>query len=100
MDALMRRPDLPEPARLHLHYALGKALGDQGAWQASFAHYAEGARLRRRRTPYDPAAMTALVERSRALFTPGFFAARAGQGAQAPDPIFIVGLPRPGSIWA
>jgi hypothetical protein len=29
--------------------------------------------------------------------TAEFFAARAGVGASAPDPIFIVGLPRSGS---
>jgi hypothetical protein len=38
-----------------------------------------------------------LVQRSKALFTPEFFARRRGLGAPAPDPIFIVGLPRAGS---
>jgi hypothetical protein len=37
------------------------------------------------------------VRRARALFTPQFFAARAGWGCSAPDPIFVVGLPRSGS---
>ena len=37
------------------------------------------------------------VARVKALYTPAFFAARAGQGCPAPDPIFIVGLPRSGS---
>jgi hypothetical protein len=37
------------------------------------------------------------MRRSRALFTPAFFAERAGHGSAAPDPIFIVGLPRAGS---
>jgi hypothetical protein len=37
------------------------------------------------------------VQRSRALFSSEFFAARSGWGAPAPDPIFIVGLPRSGS---
>src|SRR5690606_15641096 len=35
--------------------------------------------------------------RSKALFTREFFAERAGSGCPAPDPIFIVGLPRAGS---
>ena len=34
---------------------------------------------------------------AKALFTPAFLAGRAGQGCPAPDPIFIVGLPRSGS---
>jgi len=37
------------------------------------------------------------MDRSRALFTPSFFAARAGAGSPDPAPIFIVGLPRAGS---
>jgi Sulfotransferase family len=37
------------------------------------------------------------VRRSKALYTPEFFAARAGAGAAASDAIFIVGLPRAGS---
>jgi hypothetical protein len=38
-----------------------------------------------------------LVRRSKALLDTDFFSQRAGFGAQAPDPIFIVGLPRAGS---
>ena len=35
--------------------------------------------------------------RLRARFTSAFFAQRAGGGSEAPDPIFVVGLPRSGS---
>ena len=31
------------------------------------------------------------------MFTPELFAARAGQGCPAPDPVFVVGMPRAGS---
>ena len=37
------------------------------------------------------------MRRSKELFSADFFQARAGYGAAAPDPIFIVGLPRAGS---
>jgi hypothetical protein len=37
------------------------------------------------------------VERSRQILTADFFAARRGYGADAPDPILIVGMPRAGS---
>ena len=37
------------------------------------------------------------MRRSKAFFTPALFAERAGEGCAAPDPIFIVGLPRSGS---
>jgi tetratricopeptide (TPR) repeat protein len=81
----------------HLHFALGKALEDSGRWEPSFAHYAEGNRLRREMIDYDPEEISGHVRRSQALFTPDFFAARAGHGSDAPDPIFILGMPRAGS---
>jgi tetratricopeptide (TPR) repeat protein len=95
-DALAR-PDLAADDRLHLHYAFGKALEDRRDYEASFAHYARGAELRRAETPYDPEATTAQMRRSKALFTREVFAARAGAGSTSEAPIFIVGLPRSGS---
>ena len=83
--------------RLHLHYALGKASEDAGDYAASFEHYAQGARLRREDVPYDADLTTSQMRRAKALFTTPFFAARAGRGSPAPDPIFVVGLPRSGS---
>jgi len=83
--------------RFHFEFALGKALEDAAGYEASFRHYAEGNRLRRQQLRYDADENRAFVERSMALFTPQFFAARAGFGCTAPDPIFIVGLPRSGS---
>ena len=83
--------------RLHFHYALGKALEDRGDYAESFRHYAEGARLRRAERPYDAAEGHDQMLRSKALFSEAFFAERAGGGSSAPDPIFIVGLPRAGS---
>ena len=65
--------------------------------QESFAHYLEGNRLRRQMIRYDADENAAHVERSIKLFTREFFAERAGMGCQAPDPIFVVGLPRSGS---
>jgi hypothetical protein len=47
--------------------------------------------------PYSADDNAAFVQRSKAVFTPEFFAARAGGGAPARDPIFIVGMPRAGS---
>ena len=83
--------------RFHLHFALGKALEDAGLWERSFGHYAEGNRLRRLRIDYAADETSDLVARSKALFTPTFFAERAGQGADAADPIFVLGMPRSGS---
>jgi tetratricopeptide (TPR) repeat protein len=97
MQQQLARADLSGEDRYHFHFALGKAFEDARDFEASFRHYAEGNRLRRAAIHYDAERTTASVERSRALFTAGFFASRAGSGAAEPDPIFIVGLPRSGS---
>jgi tetratricopeptide (TPR) repeat protein len=91
------RGDLSADDRLHLHYALGKALEDKGDYAASFEHYASGARLRRAETVYSADDNHAQMLRSKRLFTPGFFADREGQGCPSREPIFILGLPRSGS---
>ena len=97
MRAALDDAALPLEDRYHLHFALGKALEDAGDYDASFSDYARGNALRRSELRYDGDEVGAHVARSRALFTPEFFAARAGSGCAAPDPIFVVGLPRAGS---
>ena len=97
MQAQAAREDLGDTDRLQFEFALGKALEDAGDFEASFAHYAHGNALRRAQVRYDPDASTRFMERTRKLYTREFFGAREGCGAQAPDPIFIVGLPRSGS---
>ena len=83
--------------RFHFEFSLGKALEDAGEYAESFEHYREGNHLRRQMIRYDADENHAHVERSKRLFTAEFFAERAGFGNPAPDPIFVVGLPRSGS---
>jgi tetratricopeptide (TPR) repeat protein len=97
MQAQLAQAKLTDDDRLQFHFALGKAFEDAGQFAESFQHYAEGNRIRREGVGYDADWNSEQVRRAKALFTPEFFAARAGQGAQAPDPIFVVGLPRSGS---
>ena len=80
-----------------LHFALGRAFEDMGAYETSFRHFSEGNRIRRAELAYDPQTLTDETRRSAALFTPAFFAERDGQGCVATDPIFILGMPRAGS---
>lgn len=89
--------ELDNHERLHFHFASGKALEDAGQFAASFADYAEGNRLRRNEIHYDAAENAARLRRSRTLYTSAFLNERSGFGCDAPDPIFIVGLPRSGS---
>jgi predicted Zn-dependent protease len=97
MRAVLERKELADEDRLHFEFALGKTLEDAKSYAESFAHYAAGNALRRKSHPYSADDTTDLVRRSKELFTAEFFAARVRWGCPAPDPIFIVGLPRAGS---
>ena len=97
MRAALNAPNASADDRFHLHFALAKALDDQGDHPAAFDHYRDANRLRRELLPYRAQDTTAQVERLIATFTPTFFADRVGMGCRSCDPIFVVGLPRAGS---
>ena len=97
IEARRARPDLDPDARSLLCFSLAKAREDEGDDAEAFAGYLEANTLQRTLRPYDAEATHAYAQRAKALFTADFFAARAGWGAPAADPIFIVGLPRSGS---
>ncbi|HEY5721898.1 MAG TPA: sulfotransferase [Allosphingosinicella sp.] len=97
MEQALEQPGLSDEDRLHLHFALGKAHEDQGDAGRAFDHYAVGNSIRRKTNNYDPNEIDDHVKRSIAFFTPEFFGAREGRGCAAPDPIFILGMPRAGS---
>lgn len=96
MEAALGQEIATEDA-FHLHFALGKAWGDRKSPDDSFRHYAAGNDLRSRELAYDPDTTTRQVDRMIEVLTPEFLATRAGAGDPAPDPVFILGLPRAGS---
>jgi tetratricopeptide (TPR) repeat protein len=81
----------------HLHFALGKAREDRGAYDNAFEHYARGNALRRQTVRWDAEEHHRNTCRLRDFFTREFLAERAGQGCPSAEPIFVVGLPRSGS---
>lgn len=93
----LARTDLKGENRGLFCFALGKALEDEGSYEESFQLYRSGNELVRALNSYKATDTTDMVRRSKALFTPEFFAAHEGMGSDSPDPIFIVGLPRSGS---
>ena len=97
MEAALAGGAVAKEDRFHLDFALGKALEDRGQAGAAFAHYAAGNALRKTELDYDADETTRLVDRLIELCTPEFFAQRAGQGCDAPDPVFVLGMPRAGS---
>ncbi|MBU6207961.1 MAG: sulfotransferase, partial [Alphaproteobacteria bacterium] len=97
MRAQEARTDVAEIDRVHLAFALGKALEDARDYEQSWHYYAQGNALQRQNSKYRPEIMETNTRLQRQVCTPAFFAARHGWGDPAPDPIFIVGLPRAGS---
>ncbi|HZD54127.1 MAG TPA: tetratricopeptide repeat protein, partial [Woeseiaceae bacterium] len=63
MRAQAERSDVGQTDRVHLHFAIGKALEDRQAFAESFAQYAEGNRLRREMLRYDPDELAGHVAR-------------------------------------
>jgi tetratricopeptide (TPR) repeat protein len=83
--------------RFHLCFALGKALEDNHDYAESFRYYEMGNGLKRTESKYHPGIIENNTRRQIEVCTAEFFSSRRGWGAQNPDPIFIVGLPRSGS---
>ncbi len=82
---------------IHLRFALGKALEDREQWAGSFEQYERGNSIKRGQIDYSADRMKAEFDRQMEFFS----ADRAEQllqgGHEAPDPVFVVGLPRAGS---
>ena len=97
MKQQLQSADLAFMDRVHLHFGLGKALEDRGDHEKSFGHYDAGNNLKRAQTRYSADAMSAELAKQRQVCTADLFERHAGDGHPAPDPIFILGLPRAGS---
>jgi predicted Zn-dependent protease len=97
MEAALKREQATTDDRVNLGFALGKAYEDHAEYSKSFEHYAEGNRLRRGQITYRAEDTTRIVERSKEVYTRELFARRGSCGSPAPDPIFVLGLPRAGS---
>ncbi|MFQ5608646.1 MAG: sulfotransferase [Woeseiaceae bacterium] len=97
MLEIEQSPDLQHIDRVYLNFALGKAFEDQKDYESSFRHYEKGNQLKKSRSRYDARKMTAELRAQQEVCTREFFEQRSGVGHDAPDPIFVVGLPRAGS---
>lgn len=97
MHSMIDAGGLTPVDEIHLRFALGKALEDRQQWADSFKHYAQGNAIKRAGVDYSAERMQADFERQKAFFTPDRADELIEGGFDAPDPIFIVGLPRAGS---
>jgi tetratricopeptide (TPR) repeat protein len=83
--------------RYHLCFALGKALEDRAQHEESFAYYARGNALKRADSGYRPEVIELNTRLQIDVCRRELFERNQDGGVPAPDPIFIVGLPRSGS---
>lgn len=97
MRAEEAKPSTAPEDRQHLCFAIGKALEDRGEIAESWRYYERGNALKRAESRYHPEIIETNTRRQIEVCTAQFFERRTGWGVSAPDPIFILGLPRSGS---
>jgi tetratricopeptide (TPR) repeat protein len=97
MEAEATSPDLDHASRIHIAFALGKALEDRKDYDSAFTAYAGGNALKHQTVRYTTEQMQAELGAQKTFCTTELFKKQRGKGCTAPDPIFIVGLPRAGS---
>ena len=97
MYAQERNSNLSHIDRIHLCFALGKAYEDQQDFEKSFDYYAKGNQLKKAQSRYDAAQMSEDLDELKSVCTSELFSNHKESGFTAPDPIFILGLPRSGS---
>ena len=83
--------------RFHLCFALGKALDDRGEYDEAFHYYQLGNQTKEKLEGYNADTTESIVREIKSECNEELFRVPAAQGCQAPDPIFVIGLPRSGS---
>lgn len=83
--------------RVHLCFALGKALEDRQQYGESFEFYHRGNALKQQAGQYRAERLEKEFDAQKKLFDTDFFNNHKGSGCDSTAPIFIVGLPRAGS---
>lgn len=83
--------------KIHLCFALGKDLEDSELFAEAFSFYHRGNQLKSEQDRYDSKPLDISFDIQKNNFDAAFFERNKQAGCSAPDPIFIVGLPRAGS---
>ncbi|WP_288128907.1 tetratricopeptide repeat-containing sulfotransferase family protein [Microbulbifer sp.] len=97
MRELEAAPSTARDDRYHLCFALGKALEDRKNFAEAFQWYEKGNALKQEECRYSIEHNRRDTDLQIAHCTRALLDRYAGAGCDAPDPIFIVGLPRAGS---
>lgn len=97
MEHQLTRPELTGMNRVYFHFALASAYEQRALFDLCFQHLEAGNSLKRRQSRYQSEQMTLEIEAQIRHCTADILSVNDTAGCQAPDPIFIVGLPRAGS---
>ena len=87
----------PETTRMHIHYALGRIMGERGEAGQSFDHLMQANRIERKACDYKASEMGEYFAFIRDAFDEKLTGTRAPGEENRPRPIFIVGMPRSGT---
>jgi len=97
MREQLAAPATAEIDRVHIAFALGKALEDERDYAGSWAAYEQGNTMHRATNGFIPEIFETNTREQKRVCTQAFFHDRAGWGLDDPAPIFVLGLPRSGS---
>lgn len=97
MEAQLENDELAASPEVHFRFALGKAYEDKQDYDKAWHYYDTGNRKQRTLVKHDPVELEMQHAEMMKVFSKEFLEERSGSGYEAPDPIFVVGLPRSGS---
>jgi tetratricopeptide (TPR) repeat protein len=89
--------DLAEVDDIHMRFALGKAMEDRKDYERAWHFYHTGNQKQRVTVEHEPSQFEKRLNDIKEIFNKELLDSRTDAGFDAPDPIFIVGLPRSGS---
>ena len=90
-------PSTPQIDKTQMHFALGKAYEDSKDYDTAFSHYQAGNTLKRETSNHSKEQLDIRISTQLDVCTAELFERLNDVGHDAPDPIFILGLPRAGS---
>ena len=97
MKSQLQNSELSETSQIHFNFALAKSLEDVKDYDNAWHYYHQGNQKQRMTVEHDPLEMEGRNTAIKNTFSKTFMTEKKGVGHSAPDPIFIVGLPRSGS---
>ena len=97
MLASVAEPNLSPVDHVHLNFALGKHFEDAKDFERAFGFYQQGNTVKQGQIGFDSELLSKRLSLQTSVCSETLFKQRSGSGCPAPDPIFILGLPRAGS---